>query len=207
MVGLTAAILAGGQSRRMGTDKALVVFQGKALVTHVIERLRLLPGDQIFVISRHRDQYPMLDIPVYPDIISDLGPIGGLCTALKLANHDQVIVVGCDMPFINPMLIMKLLEAQKVQEAQLEAQCDAVVPRWRGKSQPLHAVYHRDSLPKIESALTAGTRRLQDLLDQLHTHWMDEAEYTPLEVDGLAFTNLNAPVDLERAASHLTEMR
>lgn len=185
----------------MGTDKALVMLRGTPLVMRVVERLRLLPIDELFMISRQADQYHVLDISVYPDIVPDLGPIGGLSTALKLTHHDYIIVVGCDMPFINPALLMKLLEAQN------ETQYDAIVPRWCGKSQPLHAVYHRNSLPKIEAALTAGTRRLQDLLDQLHTRWMDEDEYASMEAEGLAFTNLNTPADLERAATYLTEAR
>jgi len=201
MSGLTAAILAGGQSRRMGTDKALVMLRGKPLVKHVIERLRLLPVDQIFLLARQADQYPMLDIPVYSDIIPDLGPVGGLWTALNLANHDQIVVVGCDMPFINPALLVKLVESQTAMP------CDAVVPRWHGNPQPLHAVYHRQSLEKVASALTAGTRRFQDMLDQFRTRWMDEREYAPLEANGLAFTNLNTLDDLERVASLLSETR
>lgn len=192
----TAAILAGGQSRRMGMDKALVLFQGKPLVKHVIERLPEVYD--IILIARQPDQYAALGIPVHADIVPDLGPIGGLRTALTLVQHDQVIVVGCDMPFINPLLLKKLLAMQT------ENHADAVVPLWRGKSQPLHAVYHRYCLPKIESALAAGTRRMQDLLDQIDTRWVNEAEYAPLETDGLAFTNMNTPADLEHAS---TEMR
>lgn len=200
MAGLTAAILAGGQSRRMGMDKALVMFQDKPLVVHVLNRLRLLPADQIFLISRQANQYPALQIPVFADLIPDLGPIGGLWTALSYANHDLVVVVGCDMPFINSRLIVKLLELQSV------TRYDAVVPRWHGEPQPLHAVYHRNCLPKVASALAAGTRRFQELLDQLHIRWLNEPEYASLEPDGLAFTNLNTPIDLERAASFLTGM-
>jgi molybdenum cofactor guanylyltransferase len=192
---ITAVILAGGRSQRMGTDKAWVVFREKPLLIHVLEQLtRLQPAQQI-VICREAPPIQLSNVEFVPDIIPDIGPAGGLITALTSARHEHIIVAGCDMPFINPALYQKLLTFQKNQEQRF----DAVIPGWQGKPQPLHGLYHRQCLDRLQTLVDSGTRRLTDILDGLNTCVVDETEYNAIESTGLAFTNLNTPDDLQRA--------
>lgn len=194
MADLSVAVLAGGMSRRMGMDKAFVPFKGKPLIAHVIERLRLLNPAEILIISREPERFAALEVRAIDDLISDQGPVGGLLTALTTAVQPVVALVACDMPFANAELFTALATLLK------EGAYDAVVPRWRGQAQPLHAVYDRGALPKVSYALESGQRRLTEVLDALYTRTLDESDYAIHEPTGLAFANLNTPDDLRAAA-------
>ena len=80
---ISIAIQAGGESRRMGRNKALVPFGGQALIAHVAARLAGL-GDELFVTAKQPDLYAFLGLPVYPDVVPGQGALGGLLTAAKL---------------------------------------------------------------------------------------------------------------------------
>ncbi len=97
-------IQAGGQSRRMGQDKALLPFLGQPLIQRGITRLSHL-ADEVLVTTNHPENYSFVGLPLYPDIIPDRGALSGLYTALHAAHYDTVMVVACDMPFVSPALL------------------------------------------------------------------------------------------------------
>ncbi len=192
---LSVAVLAGGKSTRMETDKALVELAGVPLIARVIERVRPLEPAEIVIICRQPARYAFLDLPAYDDLIPDLGPMGGLLTALTHARHPHVIVVGCDMPFVNPALLTALVEAQRASGDVY----DAVVPWWQGQAQPLHALYHVKCLDQVAGVIASGERRMRRLLEMLHVRAVAEPEIEPLDPEGRAFINLNTPGDLRDA--------
>ncbi len=102
---LTVVIQAGGESRRMGQDKALLPFLGKPLIQRVIERVASL-ADELLVTTNRPEAYQFLDLPLFPDVIPGRGALGGLYTALSAASQPLVAVVACDMPFASPALLM-----------------------------------------------------------------------------------------------------
>src|SRR5688572_5433355 len=155
---LTICIQAGGQSSRMGEDKALKPFLGRPLIQRVLERLSPV-ADEIIVTTNRADDYAFLGLRLVSDLKPGRGALGGLYTAIASATHPIVAVVACDMPFASAGLI------QAASRILVEEEADVVIARVdslaepAGKSQgyePLHAVYRRSTcLPAIETAIEA----------------------------------------------------
>ena len=182
-------IQAGGKSSRMGTDKLFIPFRGQMLIEWIIGRLANLTDDLI-IISNQPEKLKFLNQAVYPDAIKDVGPLAGLYTGLKYARYDSVVMVACDMPFVNSRLLKE--EVRLLNEMQV----DVVIPAPGGKTEPLHAAYRRETcLPVIEAGIRSGMRRLIEWHPFVRVHLMDDIEIHNYDPTGLAFTNINNPKD------------
>jgi len=186
-----AAILAGGQSRRMGADKALVLLDGRSLLARVIELLRPL-FTEIAIIGGDAAAYRQFGLPVFPDHHPGAGALGGICTALLSAEAPLVFCCGCDMPFLKPAIVEHLLELAR-------GDFEAVVPQVRGESEPLCAVYSRGALEVIEEEIAAGHRRIKDALARLRVRYVEEEELRAQDPGLHSFVNINTPEELEKA--------
>ena len=190
---LTVVIQAGGESRRMGQDKALVPFLGKPLILRVISRVAQL-ADELLVTTNHPEEYQFLGFPLIPDLIPGRGALGGLYTALSAAHHDLVAVVACDMPFVNAELLAAELELL------ITTPCDAVIPQTEDGTEPFHAVYRRAAcLPAIEAAITADRWRVDAWFSQANIRLLTPQEIEQHDPQQLAFWNVNTPEELRRA--------
>jgi molybdopterin-guanine dinucleotide biosynthesis protein A len=186
-------IQAGGQSRRMGIDKALIQFHGQPLIWRLVQRMRSL-GDELLVITNHPETYGFLDVPLISDVRPGRGALGGLFTALMAASNPLVGMIACDMPFASPAL----LAAQR--EILAGTHWDAVIPKNEEGLEPFHAVYRRDTcLPAVEVALDHDKWRVDAWFPQVKIHFLPLEEVRLYDPDGLAFRNLNTPEDLETA--------
>jgi molybdopterin-guanine dinucleotide biosynthesis protein A len=195
---LTVAIQAGGESRRMGQDKALLPFLGQPLIVRVLERLKPL-ADEILVTTNHPQAYQFLGLPLYPDQEPGRGALGGLYTALTSASHPLVAVVACDMPFVSAALLSAM------RDVLLATQVDIAIPVTGHGSEPFHAVYRRQTcLPMVRQALEAGKWRVDSWFDQVQLHPMQPDEIHRYDPDGLCFRNVNTPEEL-KAAQQLAE--
>lgn len=190
---LTVVIQAGGQSSRMGRDKALIPFLGQPLIARLVKRLSPL-ADELLVITNRPDDYSFLGLPLFDDKIPGRGALGGLYTALEAASQPRVAVVACDMPFANPALLQfqaELLEAESA---------DVVIPKTGQGYEPLHAVYRRATcLPAVHQAIQAGQWKVVSWFPQVQVRELagDELErYDPHES---TFFNVNTPDDWARA--------
>ncbi len=182
----TAVVLAGGQSRRMGVDKALLPLGGEGMLQRVVRQVE--PWfDQVLISARGADDYAFLGHPVVPDAQPGLGPMGGLVSALEHARHDLVLVLPCDLAEVPLDLVSRLLrQARGV---------NAVVPQSAdGHYEPLVAVYRRSLLPILRAALERGERRLIDLFPDLGVSALPLAP-------GEVVRNLNTPADYQGALS------
>jgi len=178
-------------------DKAFVLLEDKPLVEHVLERVRQFQPAEILIISNTPERYAASSgVIVYPDCIRDSGPLGGICAALEQAANDNLIVVGCDMPFINPTLL------DLIADVQLSAPTpyDVIVPRYNDQPQGLCTLYHKTLLPTIQRRLAEGRLSLMGLFEAVNTRYLDALEYAHLE-DGRSFTNINTPDELNAAQS------
>ena len=101
-------IQAGGKSTRMGLDKATLAFNGTDLLNHMVDTLSVLE-QEILVISNISRKINNKNISLFPDIIKDIGPLGGLHAGLHYARSDNVLMMACDMPFINFDIISHML--------------------------------------------------------------------------------------------------
>jgi molybdopterin-guanine dinucleotide biosynthesis protein A len=190
---LTVVIQAGGESRRMGRDKALAPFLGKAMIERVIERVSPL-ADEVLVTTNRPEAYTYLGLPLYPDRVPGRGALGGLYTALSAANQPLAAVVACDMPFVSADLLS--FERDLV----LEKWYDAVIPLSEGFAEPFHAVYRPATcLPAIHAALQAEKWRVDSWFGDVSLHLISANEAAVYDPYHLAFRNVNTPEELAQA--------
>ncbi len=187
---VSAVILAGGQSRRLGTDKAFIEVGGVPLVERVIARLRQLSADVLIVTARPKG-CAHLGVRVIRDTWPGMGSLGAIHTGLQAAGCSRALVVGCDMPFLNLGLLRSM--------AQLAGDYDVVIPRLDGLLEPLHAVYAKACLAPIEEMLRAGNLRIRCFLDRVRVRYVERAEVEALDPRRLSFFNVNTPHDLQVA--------
>jgi molybdopterin-guanine dinucleotide biosynthesis protein A len=192
---LTVCIQAGGESSRMGEDKALKTFLGRPLIQRVVERLASV-ADELIVTTNRPDRYAFLDLPLSlrADLKPGRGALGGLYTAIASAKHPIVAVVACDMPFASAAL----LEASG--RLLLEEEVDVVIPKSEEGYEPLHAVYRRATcLPAIESAIEADQWKVIAWFPQVKVRILTSDEVKRYDPSGLAFWNVNTPEEFSKA--------
>jgi molybdopterin-guanine dinucleotide biosynthesis protein A len=190
---LTVAIQAGGQSARMGADKALKPFLGRPLIQRVIERLAPIADEMIVTTNRPAD-YVFLNVPLFADLKPGRGALGGLYTAVASASSPIVAVVACDMPFASS----RLLEAAA--RLLVEAEADVVIPTSAEGMEPLHAVYRRATcVPAIEAALAADQWKVIAWFPQVKVRVLTPDEIKEHDPSGRAFWNLNTPEEFAEA--------
>jgi molybdopterin-guanine dinucleotide biosynthesis protein A len=190
---LTVCIQAGGQSSRMGEDKALKSFLGRPLIQRVIERLTPI-AHEVIVTTNRPDDFSFLGIRLFPDLKPDRGALGGLYTAIASATHPHVAVVACDMPFASPRLI------EAMSRVLVEKEADVVIPKSDHHYEPLHAVYRREtSLPAIESAIEEDKWKVIAWFPQVKVHTLSPDDVLKFDPAGLAFWNVNTPEEFAKA--------
>ncbi len=186
---ICAIILAGGQSRRMGVNKALLGVGGQPLISIVIDRILPLT-DQILISSNDSFSYEFLKYPVVPDYYQGCGPLGGFHAAMQRKICALYVVLACDLPNLQTSILRNLIT--------LAEGYDAAIPRTRdGLAHPLCAVYRRTCLPSVEKALIRGTNKvIETFLDgQLSIRWVgpEEGQFSDKDL-----ANINTPEDLRR---------
>lgn len=187
------SIQAGGQSTRMGSNKALILFEGLPLVQRVLVRVRLLSED-IFVTTNTPDEFPDLGTALYKDVYSESCALCGLVTAFYYAQNDVVAVVACDMPFIEPALIEAEFELLTNMNA------DVVIPHTKNGMEPLLAVYRVSACqPAAIEALKAGKRRMNSWFDSVKIHEIGEDVIQLSDPFMRSFININTLEDLHQA--------
>ena len=187
---LTVAVLAGGRSSRMGTDKSFVRVLGRPLIEHILAQVAGV-GDETLIVTNRPDAYAYLGLPLFADVLPDKGALGGLYSALHAARQQHVLCIACDMPFIVRPLLDHLLS--------LRPEAEAVVPRLAGQPEPFRAMYRRDCLGPIRTALAAGQLRVTSIFADMQVRYVDEAEIDRFDPEHLSFVNINTPADLEQA--------
>lgn len=189
---LSIAIQAGGKSTRMGSNKSKVEFLGVPLILRVLDRIQNLSGEIIILSNSNDLDYEELEnIPIFPDLIPDIGPLGGLYTSLKKAKKEFVALVACDMPFANPQLI------QLEYEIMLDLGCDIVIPETDQGYEPMHALYRRSTcLPKIEKALSNNERRMISWFPGMNIHVLPIDVLKGIDPQLHMFLNINTHEDL-----------
>ena len=185
---ITGVILAGGQSSRFGSNKALAAHGGKPLIQHVTDTISSLFSSCLLV-TNTPETYSFLNLPMTGDIYLDMGPLAGIHAALVKIKTDWAFVTACDMPNLNPVLIKYLcgLTAE---------QFDAVIPWPALGPEPLYGLYHRKSLPIIEKRLKKKQVAIHEVLTELSVHRVGEEEIMGITGDRNTFHNINRPEDL-----------
>jgi len=186
----SAAVLAGGRSRRFGLPKATLCIEGRTLLERTVELLKDIFEEVLVVVASRRD-LPPLPTPILEDLVPGRGPLGGLHAALRRCCFGWCFVVACDMP---------CLRAEPIQYICSLAQDDyqAVVPRVPQGWEPLHAMYSKGCLPEAERFLQQGGTSLQKLLDRLRVRVVGPQELAILDHELRFLWNLNTWEDYHR---------
>jgi molybdopterin-guanine dinucleotide biosynthesis protein A len=188
---VSGIILAGGQSRRMGRDKALIDFQGRPLIAQVIATLCELTND-VLIVSNRSDVYGPLGGPTGVRVVADYdppcGPLGGIAAGLQAMDAELAIVVACDMPFLNVPLLRWLIDQA--------AGYEAVVPQTGAEYEPLHAIYRRTCYDPIVRRIERGDRRVISFFADVRLRPIEEAAWRVIDPAGRSLVNLNTPGDL-----------
>ena len=185
---VTCAILAGGASSRMGQDKALLPFRGRTILDHQLTVLRPL-FSRIVVVANHGGAYGQRGVPSVPDRLGQQCALTGIHAGIGAGRTEHTFVVACDLPFLNPALIERLLG--------LRYGYDVVIPHSDTGPEPLHAVYSRGCLAPIEACASRGAWKATSFHPAVRVHSVRVTE------DGgrSPFTNLNTPAEWSTAGS------
>jgi len=187
---ITGALIAGGRATRMGgVAKGLLQLDGRPLLARSLELFGRLLGASLLVVNDPA-RYAGLDVPLVGDRLPGRGAPGGLHAALMAARTPWLFAAGCDMPFLSGEGIA-LLAARR-------AGAMAVVPRWNGRLEPLHALWSIRALPVLERALAEGDLSLQRLATLVGAVIVEPEAWCAVDPGGRAFLNANTPEEAAR---------
>ena len=194
-------ILAGGSSRRMGKDKALLPYPGQpgepseTFLEHLVTVLGFCCSE-VFVVARDEVQaslYAHVDAQIVLDGIPGGGPLVGLYSALQAISTPYAILVAVDMPFVTAQLLAYML---------LGYQDDTIlVPLVNGNPQVTLAIYPRSILPLIEQRISQGRRDLRCLLDETRVRYIEGEQLRVVDAELRSFTGINTPEEMQQAST------
>lgn len=186
---MTAIILAGGQSRRMGSDKAFIKIEGLPLIKR---QLNLLKGifKKIIIVSNSPKKYRFKNIKAVTDIIKNRGPLSGLHAGLKASGSFYNFVLACDMPFLNERLVRYMLKNKN--------DYDVFVPKVENKFHPLFGVYSKNCIPVIENMLKKDDLRVLGIFPKVKSGFISKKKIQRFDKGMLSLANINTPEDLKK---------
>lgn len=186
---ISAIILAGGESRRMGRDKAWIEWEGRPLIGWAVERVRRIGIKEVFISGRPDGDYSRLGCPVLLDLEPGLGPLGGIERGLHHCTSPLLLVLAVDMPRITVECLGRQV-----------ARCDrltGIVP-WRGdRWEPLAAIYPKRCHPFAFGLFTHGVRAARDFVDECARERAVKRWNVPAS-QAYCFTNWNHRGDMDR---------
>lgn len=187
----TGYILAGGKSSRMGEDKGLMLFNGAPLVQTIIHQLQ--QAVEKVVLVSNNPAYEQFGLEVIADLVKNIGPAGGIYTALQHSSTEKNFILSCDLPYISAEAIRFMLNNSGL---------DAIyMPQHNNKLEPLFGVYPKKCFTSWKAGIEKGTYKLSDLAELFKLVKVQVDEY-PFFSEKL-FQNLNTPDEFKKALNNL----
>ena len=190
-------VLAGGESRRMGFPKPLLLINRKNTVEIIIERLKIL-FSEIIVVGKNNHRICGKEFIFVEDLYEYRSPLVGIYSGLKASKNRLNFVVACDMPFVNKNLVKYMLE--------ITGDYDVVVPVVRGYFEPLHAVYTKNIINVIEEEIGRENFKVTSFYERVNVKEIPENIVKKYDPELMSFINLNTPKDLKKYASFLDDL-
>jgi molybdenum cofactor guanylyltransferase len=185
---VSAVLLAGGESRRMGTDKATFLFRGKPLWQVQLETLRRLSPAEIFLSARTDQSWRPNDVQFVADILPSCGPISGLAASLAKIHTGHLLALAIDMPFMTENYLCSICDAIQTGRG--------VVAKIENRAEPLAAIYPREAEIEFRTALAGTDFSLQNVVRHLVTSGK-LLELSVTEQERRLFQNVNNVSDLD----------
>lgn len=195
---MAGIVLAGGENRRMGVDKAFIKVAGRPLIEHILQAL----GDAtapVIIVTNSPKAYASYDAIVVTDTFDKRGPLTGIYSGLLRTTDEYNLVVACDMPFLNPRLLSYMMNAAEGH--------DVTLPKIGEFIEPLHAVYRKGLLPLIEERIRSDQRQIRGLFSGLRMRFVTEEEIDRFDPMRRSFVNLNTPKEYEEVSCSDLECR
>lgn len=201
---LTAVILAGGRSERMGADKGLVILLDRPLVRHVADALNVVVQETVVSVGKGMTAYYRNvlggDVVIVEDSASGQGPLEGLSQALGAASSEYCAIAPCDTPLLAPDVVRAV--------AGRATGHDGAVPLIHGYFEPLHGTYRREAFfEQVRKRTAQGMNRPIDCYEGLDIVEVEEQALRRHDPELLSFWNMNEPSDIECAEQRLSQMR
>lgn len=188
---ITGVILAGGQSRRMGFNKAKAEMHGASMLIRMIDKLKeVTPA---IVISSGTLTYPNIPYPQIFDEYSQCGPLGGIYSVLKVSSTSLNLVVSCDIPLVSIPLLKYIVDSATKNDSLITVPVDH-----EGQLQMMCAVYRKETLPFLEQQIDSQMFKMKNLLDLVSVNYINISKKHSLYEEH-AFMNVNKPCTLENA--------
>ncbi len=198
MEDLSAFVLAGGRSSRLGSEKALVELEGETLLVRALRLCRSLTA--AVYVAGPADKFAALGA-VVEDVHRGCGPLGAIHAALSASTTDLNFILAVDMPFVVPAFAEHLVAQARASGAVV------TVPRVGGRFEPLCAVYRRPFRDTAQAALEQGRYKIDALFPLVTVRVLDADELLRFAFDSAMFQNLNTPSDLQRVRAAMPETR
>ncbi|MEK6790705.1 MAG: molybdenum cofactor guanylyltransferase [Deltaproteobacteria bacterium] len=187
MIDATGVILVGGQSTRMGFNKAFIEVNGLPIIERTVALFNEI-FDEVIIAANDVETYCGLDAMIVTDVYKGAATLGGIYTGLFHSQTPYTFVVACDMPFLDARAIKRTLELSGG---------DGTAPFINNKLHAMHAVYSRRCLKKIEGMITTGNLRVSDLFPMICTKRLVEADFAGIPIVS-SIENVNTPEELSR---------
>lgn len=196
---MNAVLLAGGESSRFGSDKALLPFAGMTLIEYIFHNLE--QNFKKVIVVAPKDKYSFLKgAEIKEDIYQNKGPLAGIYTGLYFSDSNYNFICGCDMPFLSSQYFDFLKN-----KAAADPEAEIVVPQFKGYLEPLAALYQRSLLPKIRRELLENDLKIKSFYKNSSKKIIkEEILNRNFRLEKLFF-NLNYPEDQKTAVSYLKE--
>ncbi len=170
MINITAAILAQGKNSRIGLEKSLLKITSESIIENEIKLLRKIFQNIIIISSKDELKSKFKKIPFYDDIYKNIGPLGGIHSALINSFTDATFVFACDMPNLSEEIILRQIELYQ------NCNCDLVVPRHYQGIEPLHGIYTKKCIPNIENRIKNKDYSIRHFYRGLNLHYLEISE-------------------------------
>ena len=191
---MTAIILAGGKSSRMGFDKALLKINNHFLMEEILQKLKTIFAEILIVTNRPKQFNSLTSLhltKIACDIIPHQGPLGGIYSGLMNSGSFYNFVLACDMPFVNLELIKYMVS--------IKDNFDAVVPKLKKGYEALFAIYSKNCISAISEILKTGDLKVVNFFNKLKLRELNEKEISRFGAPDVLFMNINTREDLSRA--------
>jgi len=195
--GIAGVILAGGESLRMGRNKAILEVDGERIIENVYRCLSLV-FDELLLVTNTPETYDFIPCRKVRDIYPGMGPLAGIHSALSNCVADRAFITGCDMPSLNISLILELCS--------MPDELDVVIPETPGGLEPLHSLYSKRCLPKVQQILDNGDLRILSFFDTARIRLVPRSRVAVLDPDFSSFRNINTPEDYRLMAEYGTNL-